>query len=308
MLQYLARRIFLALPTVFVLTIVVFLIMHLAPGDPVQIMLGLTSTVSEETVTALKKEWGLDKPVYIQYFHWLKNVAQGNFGRSIQMRKPVSWILGSRIVNTIKLNSVAYLVALSIAFPVGILSATKPYSILDNVGTIAALIGVSMPNFWLGLVLIIVFSVKLKLLPMAGMGGFRYYILPAITLGTALAAGLMRMIRSSMLEVLNQDFIVVARAKGLSEQVVVLKHALKASLIPIITMFGFWIAYSLSGSVLTETVFAWPGMGRLVVDSLLARDYPVTQACILIGGLVVILANLATDITYGLVDPRIRYD
>jgi ABC-type dipeptide/oligopeptide/nickel transport system permease component len=308
MSKYVVRRLLLAIPTVIFLTVIVFLMLRLAPGDPVQIMLGLTSIVSEDTVASLRKEWGLDKPVYFQYFYWLKNLAKGNLGRSIQTHQPVAAILGGRIVNTLKLCSVAYIIGLCIAFPVGIISAIKPYSIIDSFATTIALIGVSVPTFWLGLVLIILFSVKLRLLPMAGMGGIRYYVLPSITLGTGLAAGLTRMVRSSLLEVLSQDFITVTRAKGLPEWIIIIKHALKPGLIPILTMLGFWGASMLSGAVLTETVFAWPGMGRLLVDSLLARDYPVTQACILVGGIGVVLVNLLIDLGYGIVDPRIRYD
>jgi len=308
MTKYIIRRFLLAMPTLFFLTIIVFLMMHLAPGDPIQILLGLTSVVSEDTIISLRKEWGLDKPFYLQYFYWLKNLLKGNLGKSIQMRKPVAAILGERIINTLKLCAAAYVVGLCIAFPAGIISAVKPYSIIDNFTTTLALIGVSVPTFWLGLVLIILFSVKLRLLPMAGMGGIQHYILPSVTLGTGLAAGLTRMIRSSLLEVLSQDFITVSRAKGLPERKIILKHALKPGFIPVLTMLGFWLASALSGAVLTETVFAWPGMGRLLVDSLLARDYPVTQACVLVGGAGVTFVNLLVDLSYGIIDPRIRYD
>lgn len=297
-----------AVITLWVLTIIVFLLIHSIPGDPIRIMLGLTSVVSDEVVKSLRKEWGLDQALYVQYFLWVRNCISGNLGYSIQMRKPVVLILSPRIINTVLLAVPAYCFGMLLAMVVGVVSAVKPYSLVDHVVSLGSLVGVSMPTFWLGIILITIFSIKLRLLPMAGIGSFRHYILPTLTLGIGLTASMARMVRSALLEALSQPFVAVLRAKGLAEWRVICKHALKASLIPIITMAGFWIASMLSGAVLTETVFAWPGMGRLLVDALLARDYPVVQACILLGGACAVAANLLVDLMYPFIDPRIRYD
>jgi len=311
MLVYIIRRIGLMVLIMLGASAVTFSMMHLVPGDPAEIIAvqrygdeGATVEVIEQ----IRMELRLDQPIYIQYFHWLSNVLQGDFGYSFRTDRPVLDEILTRLPATIQLALAGMLMSLIIAVPVGIISATRQYSTLDNVSMFGALLGVSMPSFWLGLLLILFFSVHLGWLPVFGRGGIEHLVLPAITLGTGMAAITTRLIRSSMLEVLTQDYIRTARAKGLKESVVIYKHALKNAMIPVVTIVGLQMAHLLEGAVIVEVIFAWPGIGRLLVDSIFARDFMVIQGCMLFIAVIFVFSNLLVDISYAYLDPRIRYE
>lgn len=306
MKKFILQRTLLALLTLFGITIIVFSLMHLAPGDPVSVIAGRETDA--KIVAAIRKEWGFDQPIYIQYFTWLGKALHGDFGMSFVNRMNVTDLIASRLPYTLKLNAIASVLGLCIAFPVGILSAVKKYSVFDYVATFFALLSQSMPSFWLSLMMISLFTAKLGWLPSSGSETWLNYIMPAFVLGTTWAAGLTRIIRSSMLEVLGEDYVRTARAKGLKESVVVYRHALRNAMIPIATSLAYWIAYLVTGSVIVEVIFALPGIGRLMISSLSNRDYFVVQAVILLTSSAVLIANLAVDILYCVIDPRIRYD
>jgi len=300
------RRLISMVPIVLGVTIGVFSILHLAPGCPTTIMLG--DHASPEAIEELRNRLGLDDPLHVQYFRWLSRVVTGDFGRSIHTRQLVSEMVLQRVPATVELTLTAMILSLVIAIPVGIISATKQYSIFDHAGMVGALFGVSMPVFWQGLMGILIFSFLLGWFPISGRGGLEHLILPAITLGTSQAALIARLIRSSMLEIIKQDYITTARSKGLVERIVIIKHALKNALIPVVTIVALQLPVLFGGAVITETVFAWPGMGRLIVTSIFVRDFPVVQAAVLIMAMIVILCNLVADILYIFLDPRIRYN
>jgi len=300
------RRLISMVPIVLGVTIAVFSILHLAPGCPTTIMLG--DHASPEAIEELRNRLGLDDPLHVQYFRWLSRVVTGDFGRSIHTRQLVLEMILQRAPATVELTLTAMILSLVIAIPVGIISATKQYSIFDHAGMVGALFGVSMPVFWQGLMGILIFSFLLGWFPISGRGGLEHLILPAITLGTSQAALIARLTRSSMLEVIKQDYITTARSKGLVERIVIIKHALKNALIPVATIVALQLPVLFGGAVITETVFAWPGMGRLIVTSIFVRDFPVVQAAVLIMAMIVILCNLVADILYIFFDPRIRYD
>ncbi len=306
LVNYSIRRLLLAVFLVWAVSVIVFFLMHLSGGDPVQMLAGLNAP--KHVVERIREEWGFNDPVYVQYWHWFARAIRLDFGQSVMSRLPVSEVIMSRLPNTLSLNFWAYLVAITLAIPIGVISALKQYSIFDHVGTVVALLGISMPNFWLGLMLIIFLALNVDWLPSSGTGSWRHFILPAITLGTAQAAALMRMVRSSVIETLREDYVRTARAKGLSEQVVLYKHVFKNAAIPVVTLMGFRLAYIVSGSVITETIFAWPGVGRLTIQALHSRDFFVVQGIVLMLSTVIILANLVVDLSYALLDPRIRYD
>jgi peptide/nickel transport system permease protein/oligopeptide transport system permease protein len=279
---------------------------RLAPGDPAQLLAGEFAT--PETLADIRQRFGLDQPWHVQLGLYAANVVRGDLGQSVRTRKPVTYELRQYFPNTLRLTLGAMLVALLIGIPAGIIAATRPGTIFDLLAMLGALIGVSMPVFWFGLMAILIFSVQLGWFPVAGTGTLWHLVLPAITLGTGTAAILARMTRSAMLEVLSQDYIRTARAKGLAGRVVVFKHALRNALIPVVTITGLQFGGLLEGAVITETVFAWPGIGQLLVGSILARDYPVVQGAVLLIAVVFILINLIVDLLYGAIDPRIRYD
>ncbi|RCV65598.1 peptide/nickel transport system permease protein [Methanophagales archaeon] len=294
-------------------TMLTFSIMHFAPGDQAEMIATSRYGVeglSTETIARISVEEGLDAPVYVQYLKWLNHVLHGDLGRSLVTGKSVSAEFVARFPATLKLALASMIVALLIAIPVGIISATKQYSVVDNASMVGALLGVSMPNFWLGLLLMLVFALYLGLLPVCGYGdgSIEYLILPAITLGTGMAALTTRLTRSSMLEVLKQDYITTARAKGLREKVVIWKHAFRNALIPVVTIVGLQFAGLLEGVVIVETIFAWPGVGKLLVDSIFERDFAMMQCGILFIAVIFVLVNLTVDILYALLDPRIRYE
>ncbi|HEX9897986.1 MAG TPA: ABC transporter permease [Candidatus Methylomirabilis sp.] len=306
MLRYILHRVFMLAPVLFGVTLVAFFLLHLVPGDPAEILAGQEAT--KEDVDRIRVEYGLDKPLAVQYVRFVVSAAQGDLGISIQSRHPVRELLFQRLTFTLQLSLASILVASAIGLLAGIVSSTRQYSIFDTASMLGALFGISMPIFWLGLLLILVFAVKLHWLPSGGTGGLRYLILPAIALGSASAAVIARMTRASMLEVTRQDYIRTARATGYRESVVIFRHGLKNAMIPVLTVFGLEFGTMLGGAVLTETVFALPGIGRLLVEGIFARDYPVVQGAMVAVATTFVLVNLLTDVAYAFFDPRIRYE
>jgi len=306
MLTFILRRFMTMIPILIGVTLITFSIMHLSEGDPARIMLGLMA--SEEAIAHIRQLHGLDLPLHIQYFRWLGRIITGDFGRSIQSRRPVLEMIRDRLPATLELTVTALILALIVGVTAGIISAVRQYSWLDYFSMTFALFGVSMPPFWLGLMMMLIFGVRLGWLPISGRGDLNQLIMPAIVLGTAQMAIIARLVRSSMLEVIRQDYILTARSKGLLERVVIYKHALKNAMIPVVTMVALQLPFLFGGAVITETIFSWPGMGRMLVGSLFERDFPVIQGTVLIIAIIVMFANLTADIIYALVDPRIRFD
>jgi peptide/nickel transport system permease protein len=306
MLQYVIKRLLSTIPVLIGISLLLFFMLRMLPGDPAQVLAGQMATPEE--VELIRHQLGLDRSIHVQYAFFLGRLARFDLGRSARTQNPVTEEIWARLPNTVLLAVVAITLACLFGIPAGIISAVRPYTWIDYVVTSTALFGISMPVFWLGLMLIVVFSIVLHWLPAGGTGSWKHVILPSLTLAAFVVAFIARMTRSSMLEVLSQDYTTTARSKGLKEQVVIIKHALKNALIPIITVIGLQFGLLLGGAVLTETVFAWPGVGRLIVDSILARDYPMIQGAILVFGLLYILVNLVVDLLYAYVDPRIRYD
>ncbi len=306
MLQYVIKRLLSTIPVLIGISLLLFFMLRMLPGDPAQVLAG--QMASQEDIELIRHQLGLDRPIHVQYAFFLGRLARFDLGRSARTQNPVTEEIWARLPNTMLLAVVAITLACLFGIPAGIISAVRPYTWIDYVVTSTAIFGISMPVFWLGLMLVVVFAVWLQWLPAGGTGTWRHVILPSFTLAAFVVAFIARMTRSSMIEVLSQDYTTTARSKGLKEQVVVIKHALKNALIPIITVVGLQFGMLLGGAVLTETVFAWPGVGRLIVDSILARDYPVIQGAILVFGLLYILVNLVVDLLYAYVDPRIRYD
>jgi peptide/nickel transport system permease protein len=303
-------------PVLWGVSVVVFLVLHLAPGDPAEVMLG--SQATREDLTRLRAEFGLDQPLHVQYGRWIGRLVQGDLGRSLWMKRPVLLEVLGRFKATLLLTGTALVLSTLGGIALGVLSATRPNSLLDRASAVASLFGASMPVFWLGIVLMVIFSLWLGWLPASGMwapygGGdladlARHLVLPALTLAAASVTIVARLTRSTMLDVLGQDYVRTARAKGLREGRVVTRHALKNAMIPIITVVGVQAGYLLGGAVLTETVFAWPGVGSLMVQGILARDVPLVQGCVLVVALSFVLINLAVDVLYAYLDPRIRYE
>jgi ABC-type dipeptide/oligopeptide/nickel transport system permease component len=304
--RFLLRRLLLTIPVLFGVATLVFSLIHLVPGDPVQAMLG--ESASPNDMEKLRSRLGLNRPLYAQYANFMRNVAVGDLGTSLRTNQPVSTLIAERMPATFELAAAAMLVALVIAIPLGLLAAVRAGTAIDHAATTLALIGISMPNFWLGPLLAIVFSVTLGWLPVSGRGTAANLVLPAITLGAPLAAILARMTRASVLEELHELYVVAARARGVSRARAVLGHAFRNSLIPIVTVLGLQLGSVLTGAVITETIFAWPGVGRLLVQSIGARDYPAVQGCVLLIAITYVSTNLLVDVAYGFLDPRIRYE
>jgi ABC-type dipeptide/oligopeptide/nickel transport system permease component len=302
--KYIIRRLLLAIPVLIGVSIIAFMILHLSPGDPAQLLAGEDAT--QEDIQILRERFGLDQPLPVQYFRFIKGMATGDLV-SMKFNEPVLDIVGKRLKNTLLLSFFSITIAVVVGVIAGVLSAVYRYSIIDYVSSVAALLGVSMPVFWWGLILILFFSVTLRWLPSGGMGGWKTFILPAVVLGTASAGIIARMTRSSMMDVLRQDYITTARSKGLMHRIIIRRHALRNALIPTVTVVGLQFGYMLAGAVLTESVFAWPGVGRLLVTSILSRDYPVVQTTLIMVALTFVLVNLGVDILYAYLDPRIRY-
>ena len=312
---YALRRLLLAVPVLFGVSVLVFAVLHLAPGDPAAIMLGAQAT--KEDVERLRRDLGLDQPLVVQYLHWIGQVARGDLGRSIPLGRAVLPEVLLRFKATLLLTAGALAIAVLLGLIAGILSAVKQYSWLDRMSMGVAVTGVSLPVFWTGIMLIIVFALQLRWFPSSGMSSpygsglgdvLWHLVLPAVTLGTASAAALARLTRSSVLEIIRQDYVRSARAKGLAERAVIARHVLKNAVNPIITVLGVQVGFLLGGAILTETVFSWPGLGSMMVRAIQARDYPLVQGGVLLIATTFVLVNLVVDLLYAVFDPRIRYD
>jgi peptide/nickel transport system permease protein len=306
MARYVLRRLLLLVPVTWGVSTLVFFLIHLTPGDPVDVMLGETALPAARE--ALRRTLHLDQSVPEQYLQFLQRLITGDLGMSLFSREPVAAKVLKALPATIELAAAGLAVALIIALPLGVLAAVRQGSGLDHGSRFVALLGVSIPNFVLGPLLILAFAIQLNWLPVSGRGSFAHLLLPALTLGMALAGILSRMVRASLLEVLGQEYIRTARAKGLSEGQVILRHGLMAALVPVITIVGIQCGALLAGTIITETIFAWPGLGRLTLQAIQARDYPLVQGCVLIISFGYVVVNAATDLVYAYVDPRIRYD
>jgi len=304
MTRYIGKRLLLSLPALWLILTMVFLLAHIVPGDPVQQMLGEGATASD--LSQLRHALGLDLPMPVQYGKYLAGVVRGNLGESFRFQQPVTRIVLEHYPATLELALAALIVCCGIGIPAGIVAAQKRARPADHAIGVVTLLGLSVPNFALGPLLILIFSVGIGWLPVSGRGGFSHLILPAITLGAALAAILTRMVRTSVLEQLGSDYIRTARAKGLTERAVLLRHAFRNALIPILTILGLQFGTLLAGTIVTETIFSWPGIGRLAVQAIEARDYPLLQGCILLIAVSYVLVNLLTDLVYAFADPRVR--
>jgi peptide/nickel transport system permease protein len=301
MRKYVARRLWQLIPLLFGISLISFFVMHLAPGDPTSLF--IDPNVNPAELARVRANWGLDQPIYIQYFIWLKNALLLDYGTSYTTGQPVVAEIAQRLPMTLLLMFPSFIITLLITIPVGVWSAVKKDSWFDNLFTFLSFAGMAVPTFWLGLMLMLIFSVKLHWLPAVGN-----IVLPLITMTVGSLAGLTRYQRAAMLEVLNQDFIKTARAKGLPEQMVIFKHALMNALIPTITILGLSLPDLFGGAFIIETIFAWPGMGRLGVQSIFQRNYPVIMGIVMFSALLIVLGNLLADIGYALADPRIRYE
>jgi peptide/nickel transport system permease protein len=303
-LQLIISRLASAAVVIFGVLCLVFFLIHLVPGDPVEVMLGESARPADRE--ALRVSLGLDQPLLTQFSQYLSNVAQLDFGTSLHSKRPIVDILAERLPATLELATAALFVAIMIAFPLGVMAAVRKDTGWDHGAMAVSLIGVSIPNFLMGPLLILFFAVGLGWFPVSGREGFSSLILPAITLGTAMAAILSRMVRATLLEVLDEDYIRTARAKGLSPRIVIWRHALRNALLPVITLLGLQLGALLAGAVITEAVFSWPGIGQLIIEAIQGRDYPVVQACVLLISLTYVLVNTLTDLAYGWFDPRVR--
>ncbi len=317
MRTYILKRLFLALPALWGAVTLVFLALHAAPGDPMDMILppDLAGAAGEEIVARIRAEYGFDRPLYAQYLIYLGRLTRLDFGRSLRTHTPIVRDLARRIPNTLQLGVISLGIAASLGVVLGVLSAVRRDSWIDNSTMFAALFGVSIPNFWFGFMLMLLFGLYWRILPPSGFGGplytpegIRHAILPALTLGLASAGILARFTRSSVLDILGEDYVRTARAKGLAERVVIIRHAMKNALIPIVTILGIQLGAVLSGSVIVETVFAWPGIGRYLVTGINTRDFPVVQGAVLVVAVSFVLANLLTDLAYAYIDPRVRYE
>jgi len=306
MIRYFGLRLLFALPALWLILTMVFLLAHIVPGDPVQQMLG--EGARAEDLQQLRHELGLDLPVPVQYAHYVGGILRGDLGESLRFQQPVLRVILSRYPATLELATVALLVCAAIGIPAGLLAAQRRGTPTDRAVGVFTLFGLSVPNFALGPVLILFFSVILGWLPVSGRGSPLHLVLPAITLGAALAAILTRMVRTSVMEELSSDYVRTARAKGLSESAVLFRHAFRNALIPILTILGLQFGTLLAGTIVTESVFSWPGIGRLSVQAIEARDYPLLQGCILLIAVSYVFVNLLTDFVYALVDPRVRLE
>jgi peptide/nickel transport system permease protein len=304
MFRYITSRLLYTIPVLWLVVSVVFLLIHLVPGDPIQQMLGEGATAGD--IQALRHAYGLDVPIGRQYINYWKGVLHGDLGRSLRLDQPVARVILQRYPWTLQLTVAAMIVALLISIPAGVRSARRRNRWDDRLLSFVSLLGLSFPNFALGPILILFFAIQLALLPVSGSGSVAHLILPAITLGGSLAAILTRMVRTAMLEELNQDYIRTARAKGLPERVVVYKHALRNAMVPVLTVVGLQFGALLAGAIVTETIFSWPGIGRLTIQAINSRDYYLVEGCILAIGLTYVVVNFLTDFLYSLANPRIR--
>jgi peptide/nickel transport system permease protein len=304
--RYIAYRLILTIFVLLGVSLVVFFMIRLIPGDPAELLADQWAT--KEDIEQLRRDMGLDKPITVQYLLFMDRILHGDLGNSVITKVPVTSEIAARFPYTLALAIAGTVIAIVIGTLAGTISAVKPFSIFDSAAMILSLLGVSTPAFWLGLMLLLAFSVRLGWFPAMGASTPKHLVLPSLTLGLLTAGVLARQSRSSMLQTLQEDYIVTARAKGLLERTVVYRHALKNALIPVVTIVGLQFGHLLGGTVLVESVFSWPGMGRLLVDAIFTRDYPLIQGAVLMFAMVFALVNLAVDLLYGLLDPRIRYD
>ena len=307
MISYIRGRLLTSIPVILGVSILVFSMLHILPGDPVVIMLG-EAAGSPERIAELRAQLGLNDPLPVQYARFLGHALRGDFGRSIRTNRPVFDEIREQAPNTIQLTVTGLGLAIVLGVTLGVLAGRFQNSWIDNFSMLLALVGVSMPSFWLGLLLIFFFALRLGWLPATGQGGLERLILPAFTLGIQAMAIIARLTRSNMIEVLNQEYVTTARAKGLSEHAMVVRHALRNALIPVLTVVGLQFGALLGGAVIIETVFARQGMGRLAVEAILAKDFPIVQGVVLVASVIYVLINLLVDVSYGLLDPRIRYE
>lgn len=305
MKRYLIQRLLLLLPTLFGALSLVFLLVHLIPGDPVEVMLGETASSADKQ--ELRRSLGLDQPLAKQYRSFLGKLAGGDLGRSLFEQTDVSAIIGQRLPATLELAFCAMIAALAMSFPLAFLAARRPGGLADRFALLFSLLGLSLPNFWLGPLLMILFSIQLGWTPVSGRGSLLHVILPALTLGLGMAAILTRILRASLIQVSRAEFVQAARAKGLSEKSVWFKHMLRNALLSVVTIMSLQFGALLAGSLITETVFSWPGIGRLTIQAIQTRDYPLVQGCVLVIALAYVLVNFFTDIVYKLIDPRVSY-
>jgi peptide/nickel transport system permease protein len=307
-LRYVARRALALVPILLGISVVTFVVLRVIPGDPVQAMVDQRGVgVDEATVRSIREHFGLDRPLPVQYVKFVADAARGDFGRSFATRQPAAGELLARLPATARLAAAAMALAVLAGIPLGMLAAARRHTWVDSASMVTALSGLSMPVFWLALILQYVLSVRLGILPASGYGGWRNLVMPAVALSAAPAAVIARITRSAMLEVIGSDYVTTARAKGLSERLVIWRHALRNALVPVVTILGLQIGGLLSGAVITESIFNWPGVGRLLLDSMLRRDFPVVQGGVVMVAAVFALVNLLTDLVYAVVDPRIRY-
>jgi peptide/nickel transport system permease protein len=314
MIRYIVRRLVQAAGVLLLVSVLVFGLVRLIPGDPIRLLLGedLSPTVEQQLIS----KWGLDQPLYEQYFRWVFNVVQGDFGQSIRTQEQIATLIGNRILPTLMLSTGAMLIAVSVGIPAGVVAAYKARSGWDHLAMLMALIGLCVPHFWLALLLMLAFSLNLGWFPVSGYASpfvdpvqaLRHLVLPSLALGIGLAASISRMTRSTMLDVLSQDYIRTARAKGLSERVTVFGHALKNAMLPTITVIGLQLGFLLGGAVVIEELFSYPGIGQLLIFAISNRDYPLVQSVVLVFAAVFVLINLLVDISYAYFDPRIRYE
>ena len=307
MLIYIARRLVQAIPVLIGITLFTFLMLHLTPGDPVTVIAG-DKPISEERADQIRRQYGLDRPLWRQYTDYMGNVLQGDLGSGLHSKRPVWDSIGEALWPTVQLTLAGLLVAMILGVTLGIIAAIFHNSWIDTGAMALALVGVSMPVFYLGLLLLFAFSFQIHLFPATGLGGWKHLVLPAVAVGFSGSAYIARLVRSSMLEILGQDYVVTARAKGLVERVVVLRHALKNAMIPTVTYLGLQLAGLLSGAVVTESVFSRPGLGRVAVTAINNRDYPLIQGTVLVTAVIYVGVSLVVDLLYGVIDPRIRYD
>ncbi len=307
MRRYVLTRIAAAIPVVLGATVIVFSIMHLTPGDPVRLILGF-ERASPERIAEVRAQLGLDQPIYVQYVRWLSGALRGDFGISIAAKRSASQLIFERLPYTLELTATAMLISILLGIPLGVISAVKQYTVVDHVSMAVALFWLSMPVFWLGLMLMLLFGLRLGWLPISGSSGIKSLIMPALTLGLPEIGMLARLMRSEMLEVLREDYIMTARAKGLRELIVMYKHALRNAIISVMVYLFLQIPWLVGGAVVVETVFAWPGMGRLMYKAILTKDFPIVQGVIFVIAILTVLFNLLGDIFTGFLDPRIRYE
>ena len=306
MQRYIVARVAQGLVVIFLVSVGTFAMMHLIPGDPVSLLIG-EARISQEQINLIRAKWGLDRPLHVQYLTWIGNMLRGDFGQSVvRSGVPVRTMINEAAAVTITLNLIAFTISILMAIPGGILAAIRRYSALDYAIMVTATVGVALPNFWIGLMLIVIFSLVLRWLPPFGLGSWHGYVLPVLVIVIGQLALLARIMRSSTIDNLGEDFVRTARAKGQREGLVILRHVVRNALLPIVTVIGYRLAFILSGTIVVETVFALPGLGQLFIESVNRVDYQVVQAIVMVLSILVVVGNLLTDLIYGFIDPRIR--